>query len=325
MDARSFKDAAYAHLAEVGKAIASPARLEILELLAQAPRTVEVLAGEVAQSIANTSHHLQVLKRARLVTHRREGQHVAYALAGEDVAGLLTQLHAVAAAHVAALEALTRDYFEDPAGLEPLDVTTLLARLRADDVVLVDVRPEHEFAAGHVPGAISLPLTALKQRVAELPRDRTVVAYCRGPYCTFSAEATRRLRALGFDARRTHASVHSLSRALRKRPARVETSADVDAGRGTASPSPSRASSSRASSSPSSPAPSSPSPSSPSPSSPSSVRATSSQPASKRAAAQRPSASTKRNGGVAKAASKRRTKIAAPVETGPRRPTKERS
>ncbi len=294
MDARHFKDAAYAHLAEVGKAIASPARLEILELLAQAPRTVEVLAGEVAQSIANTSHHLQVLKRAQLVTSRREGQHVAYALAGEDVAGLLTQLHAVAAAHVAALEALTRDYFEDPAGLEPLDVTTLLARLRADEVVLVDVRPEHEFAAGHVPGAISLPLTALKQRVAELPRDRTVVAYCRGPYCTFSAEATRRLRALGFDARRTHASVHSLTRALRKRPARLETSVDVDAGSGT-SPSPTP------------------------------VSATSSETASKRAAAQRPSASTKRNAGVAKAASKRRTKIAAPVETGPRRPTKERS
>jgi len=300
MDARHFKDAAYAHLAEVGKAIASPARLEILELLAQAPRTVEVLAGEVAQSIANTSHHLQVLKRAQLVTSRREGQHVAYALAGDDVAGLLTQLHAVAAAHVAALDALTRDFFEDPAGLEPLDVTTLLARLRADEVVLVDVRPEHEFAAGHVPGAISLPLTALKQRVAELPRDRAVVAYCRGPYCTFSAEATRRLRALGFDARRTHASVHSLTRALRKRPARVEKSADVDAGSGTTSPSPSPASTSP-------------------------VRATSSQLASKRAAAQRPSESTKRNVGVAKAASKRRTKIAAPVETATRRPTKERS
>ncbi|MCU0676151.1 MAG: metalloregulator ArsR/SmtB family transcription factor [Myxococcota bacterium] len=299
MDARHFKDAAYAHLAEVGKAIASPARLEILELLAQAPRTVEVLAGEVAQSVANTSHHLQVLKRAQLVTHRRDGQYVAYALAGDDVAGLLTQLHAVAAAHVAALEALTRDYFEDPAGLEPLDVTTLLARLRADEAVLVDVRPEHEFAAGHVPGAISLPLTALKQRVAELPRDRTVVAYCRGPYCTFSAEATRRLRALGFDARRTHASVHSLTRALRKRPAR-ETSADFDAGSGTSSPTTSPASSS-------------------------SVRATSSQTASKRAAAPRPSASATRNAGVAKAASKRRTKTAAPVETVARRPTKERS
>lgn len=291
MDARHFKDAAYAHLAEVGKAIASPARLEILELLAQAPRTVEVLAGEVAQSIANTSHHLQVLKRARLVNSRREGQHVAYALAGDDVAGLLTHLHGVAAAHVAALEALTRDYFEDPAGLEPLDVATLLARLRTDEVVLVDVRPEHEFAAGHVPGAISLPLTALKQRVAELPRDRTVVAYCRGPYCTFSAEATRRLRAFGFDARRTDASVHSLTRALRKRPARVETRADVDAG--TPSPPP--------------------------------VRETTSQTASKRAGSARPSVSTRRNTGVAKAASKRRPKTTAPVETGTRRTTKERS
>lgn len=208
---RAFKDAAYAHLAEVGKALSSPARLEILELLAQAPRTVEVLAGEIEQSVANTSHHLQALKRAQLVATRRDGLHVVYSLAGADVAALLVQLQAVAAEHVAALEKLTREFFDDPAGLEPLDRDALLARLHTSDVVLLDVRPEREFDAGHLPGALSIPLPALEARLAELPKGRTIVAYCRGPFCTLSADAARRLRALGFDAVRSDVSVHSLA------------------------------------------------------------------------------------------------------------------
>jgi rhodanese-related sulfurtransferase len=210
---RSFKNAAYAHLAEVGKALASPARLEILELLAQAPRTVEVLAGEVHQSVANTSHHLQALKRAQLVTSEREGLHVVYSLAGADVAALLVQLQAVAAEHLAGLDKLTREFFADPEGLEPIDRDRLLARLEANEVTLLDVRPELEFDAGHLPGALSIPLSQLEARLAELPRDQTIVAYCRGPFCTLSAEAARRLRALGFDARRTEVSVHSLAAA----------------------------------------------------------------------------------------------------------------
>lgn len=207
--ARTFKNAAYAHLAEVGKALSSPARLEILELLAQAPRTVEVLAGEIDQSVANTSHHLQALKRAQLVTTERDGLHVRYALAGADVATLLVHLHAVGAAHLATLDRLTRTFFDDPAGLEPIDRDTLLARLRADDVTLIDVRPAHEFAAGHLPGARAVPLALLESQLCALPRDRTIIAYCRGPFCTFSADAVRRLRALGFDARRSDISVHS--------------------------------------------------------------------------------------------------------------------
>lgn len=208
---RAFKNAAYAHLAEVGKALSSPARLEILELLAQAPRTVEVLAGEIEQSVANTSHHLQVLKRARLVIGRRDGLHVVYSLAGDDVGALLANLQAVAAHHLAGLEKLTREYFEARDGLEAVDRDALLERLRAGDIVLVDVRPEHEFAAGHLPGAISIPLPALESRLGELPRDRTIVAYCRGPFCTFSADAARRLRALGYDARRTELSVQGFT------------------------------------------------------------------------------------------------------------------
>lgn len=210
-DPRTFKNAAYAHLAEVGKALSSPVRLEILELLAQAPRTVEVLAGEVDRTVANTSHHLQALKRARLVRSERDGLHVVYSLAGADVAALLAQLQAVAAQHVAGLEKLTRELFGERDGLEPIDRDTLLERLRAGEVVLLDVRPAHEFEAGHVPGALSVPLRDLESRLADLPRDRAVVAYCRGPFCTFAAEAVRRLRAHGFDARRTDASVHELA------------------------------------------------------------------------------------------------------------------
>jgi rhodanese-related sulfurtransferase len=190
-------------LAQVGQALASPARLEILELLAQAPRTVEALAGEIDQSVANTSHHLQALRRARLVSRRQEGQHAVYALAHADVATLLGQLHAVAAHHLADLDRLSRSFFDDPEGLEPLDREQLLAGLGSGELVLVDVRPEREYAAGHPPGALSAPLAALEERLHALPRDRTIVAYCRGPFCTFSAEAARRLRALGFQARRT--------------------------------------------------------------------------------------------------------------------------
>ncbi|RAL20669.1 ArsR family transcriptional regulator [Lujinxingia litoralis] len=205
--ARTFKNAAYGHLARVGKALASPARLEILELLAQAPASVDALASEVGQSVANTSHHLQALKRAHLVRSERQGVQRIYHLADEDVAGLLRQLQAVAAHHVGELQELTRAYFEGGEGLEALDGPALLEKLRADEVTLIDVRPEHEYLAGHLPGALSMPLSELETRLESLPRGRTIVAYCRGPYCTFSAEAVSRLRARGYDARRSEVSV----------------------------------------------------------------------------------------------------------------------
>lgn len=206
-DSRKFKSAAFTHLAEVGKALGNATRLEILELLAQAPRTVEVLAGEVGQSVANTSHHLQTLKRAQLVTSQRDGLHVIYALAGADVGRLLSNLQAVATVHIAALEKLTREYFAERDGLEAIDPETLLGRLRDDDAVLIDVRPEHEFAAGHLPGALSIPLGKLESQLESLPKDRTIIAYCRGPFCALSADAARRLRELGYDAHRAEVSV----------------------------------------------------------------------------------------------------------------------
>lgn len=207
---RTFKNAAFNYLAEVGKALSSARRLEIIELLAQAPRTVEVLAGEIEQSVANTSQHLQVLKRAQLVTAERDGLHKVYALSGVDVVALLLQLQAVAGRHLAALDNLTRAYFAARDGLEAIDQDTLMARLNDGEVVLIDVRPEHEFAEGHLPGALCMPLAELEARLNELPSDATIVAYCRGPFCTFSADAARLLRARGYDARRSDVTVSNL-------------------------------------------------------------------------------------------------------------------
>ncbi len=206
---RTFKTAAYGHLAGLGKALASPARLELLELLAQAPRTVEVLAGEIQQSTANTSHHLQTLKRAQLVHSHRQGLHVVYSLAGEDVAALTALLQEIGGRHLAGLEKLKRDYFQARDQLEPIDAQTLLQRLEAEEVTLVDVRPEHEYAAGHLPQALSIPLADLDDRLDLLPEDTTIVAYCRGPFCTFSIEAVEKLRALGYQAVRAEVSVQA--------------------------------------------------------------------------------------------------------------------
>ncbi len=215
IDARKFKDAAYAHLAEVGKALSSATRLEILELLAQGPRTVEVLAKEVEQSVANTSHHLQTLKRANLVQSERDGLHFIYRVVGDDVGVLVAQLQEIAGRRVAALEKLSRDYFLQRDGLEAIDHDTLMARLKDDDVTLIDVRPEHEFAHAHLPGALSIPLSMLEDRLNLIPKDRAVIAYCRGPFCALSAEAAQRLRGLGYDARRTDSSVGSVNKETR--------------------------------------------------------------------------------------------------------------
>ena len=211
---RTFKNAAYEHLASVGKALSNSTRLEILDVLVQAPRAVEVLAREVGQSTANTSQHLQVLKRAHLVKGERDGLHIMYSLVDDDVAGLFAQLQEVAHRHIAGLDRLTREFFADRDGLDAVDQETLFARLRSEEAILLDVRPGHEYEAGHLPGALSIPLEELEARLAELPNDRMIVAYCHGPYCAFSADAAKRLRDLGFDARRTDLSVVNLSRAL---------------------------------------------------------------------------------------------------------------
>jgi len=200
MGSRKEKDALFEAIAVMGKAFASPRRLELVDLLAQAPRTVDELARTSGQSAANTSQHLQALHAAGIVTRTREGTSVRYALAGDEVLSLWLALREVSVARLAEVERAAREYLGGD--VDAIGRDELVARMRSGDVVLVDVRPSEEFEAGHIEGARSIPLEELEGRLGELPADREVVAYCRGPLCAFAPEAVRRLRAGGRDARR---------------------------------------------------------------------------------------------------------------------------
>jgi rhodanese-related sulfurtransferase/predicted transcriptional regulator len=200
MESSGRKSALFEAIAVMGKAFASATRLELLDLLAQAPRTVEELARASGQSAANTSQHLQALHAAGMVTRAREGTRVRYAIAGDRALRLWLALRDSSVAQLAEVERAARDYLGDD--VDAIGREELLARLGRGDVVLVDVRPEEEFAAGHIDGARSIPLDELEQRLAELPADREVVAYCRGPFCAYAHEAVRRLQAAGRSARR---------------------------------------------------------------------------------------------------------------------------
>lgn len=194
-----------AALAEVAKALGHEHRIELVEQLAQGPRSVEALAERVGLSVANTSQHLQRLRRAGLVNPQRSGKRVIYRLADEveaDIVGLLGGLRHVAEQAVASMERVIGTYFRARDQLEPVKATELLTRLRAGSVVLIDVRPEDEYGLGHLPGALNIPLQQLEQRLSELPRDHEIVAYCRGPYCVLSFEAVAALRTHGFNVRR---------------------------------------------------------------------------------------------------------------------------
>ncbi|MDP3207895.1 MAG: metalloregulator ArsR/SmtB family transcription factor [Rhodoglobus sp.] len=200
---REFKQALYREFARIGSALASDRRLEILDVLAQAPRHVEALAAEVDMSVANTSQHLQVLKEARLVTSERDGNRVLYRLADEAVLRLWLDLRDVASHQLAEVTMLARSRELGPEGEEVVPAGEL-AQLRVPaEVLVIDVRPRVEYDHGHIDGALSIPLDELPERIGELPRDRRIVAYCRGAYCTFAAEAVAILRAQGFDAVRT--------------------------------------------------------------------------------------------------------------------------
>lgn len=197
---RPRKSALYDGLAVSVKALANPHRLEILELLAQVPRTVEAVGGLARLSVANASQHLQVLRVAGLVESEKRGSFVTYRLAGDDVAAILVRLRELSHARTAAMARIADELREKAAPFEELDRLELLERARRGEVVVVDVRPAEEYAAGHIPGARSIPLRELKGRLAELPKRTRVVAYCRGPYCVLAANAVDVLSRAGFKA-----------------------------------------------------------------------------------------------------------------------------
>jgi rhodanese-related sulfurtransferase/predicted transcriptional regulator len=203
MGDRATKAALFDEFARVGKALASGRRIELLDVLANGERTVEALAREVGLSVANTSQHLQLLRQAGLVASRREGTSVHYRLATPEVFEVWRALRTLAASRLAEVERLATAYLGARDGLEPVTRQELARRLQdGDGLVVLDVRPTEEHQAGHLPGAVSIPIGELQRRLAELPRDREIVAYCRGPYCAFALQAVELLREEGFSARR---------------------------------------------------------------------------------------------------------------------------
>jgi len=202
MDGREAKDRLYEAFARTAKAASHPRRVELLELMAQGERTVEALARATGMGVTNTSAHLQVLARSRLVATRKDGTKVFYRLAGDDVAAFMVALRDLARSRLAEVEQVVRDYFAARDALEPVRREDLLTRASEGKVVILDVRPAEEFAAGHIPGALSVPLGQLDAALARLPKRAEIVAYCRGPYCVLAPQAVERLRARGFRARR---------------------------------------------------------------------------------------------------------------------------
>jgi rhodanese-related sulfurtransferase/DNA-binding transcriptional ArsR family regulator len=202
MGDRAAKDALFDGFAEVAKALASGRRTEIVDLLAQGERSVEEIAAEIGQSVANTSHHLRAMARAGLLTTRRDGTRIYYRLASERVGELWTALRDVAGEHVAGLERLAGAYLGDRDGVDVIGRDELAARLRRREVLVLDVRPQAEYAAGHITGARSVPIAELRRHLRVLPKDADVVAYCRGPYCVYADDAVRELNRQGFRAHR---------------------------------------------------------------------------------------------------------------------------
>jgi rhodanese-related sulfurtransferase/DNA-binding transcriptional ArsR family regulator len=202
VNGREAKDLLYAQFSRLGKAVSNPKRIELLELLAQTERSVDELAAASGMDFANTSAQLQVLSRARLVEGKRQGKRVIYRLADESVTRFLAALRELSRARLAEVEQVARDYFEARDHLEPLGSADLMRRLKDPATLVIDVRPAEEYAAGHIPGALSVPLGELKRRIAHLPPAAEIVAYCRGPYCVLAPQAIEILHRAGLRARR---------------------------------------------------------------------------------------------------------------------------
>jgi rhodanese-related sulfurtransferase/DNA-binding transcriptional ArsR family regulator len=201
------KQAVYEQLARIGKALSTPARLEILELLAQAERSVDGLARLSGLTVANTSQHLQLLRQVGLVTSRREGQFIFYRLAGDEVVTLIGSLGRVGETYIAEVGKLIQNFFTAQDEIEAVPAKELLKQARKGLVTVIDLRPVEEYAAGHVPGAINIPLPELQKRLRDLPKGKEIIAYCRGPYCLMSFTAVKILRGRGHKARRLEAGL----------------------------------------------------------------------------------------------------------------------
>jgi rhodanese-related sulfurtransferase/DNA-binding transcriptional ArsR family regulator len=202
MENRDFKDAVFQHMARMAQAFAAPKRLEILDVLAQGERDVETLAAQVNATVANTSRHLQVLKQVHLVQSAKQGVRVRYRLAGPEVLRAYLGLRGLSESRLPEVRDVVGSFFGARDELEPLPRSELLQRAERGEVVVLDVRPEEEYAAGHIPGARSVPLDSLEQELEAIPLEREVVAYCRGPYCVLAVDAVTRLRGAGHRARR---------------------------------------------------------------------------------------------------------------------------
>lgn len=210
MNGRQFKTAIFEHLARVGKALASPKRLELLDILVQGPRTVEVVANEAGLTVANASQHLRALRAARLVDAEKRGLFVTYRVADEEVTAFFRAMRTLAENRIEDIRRVSQEFLEARSGMESVNRDELLSRVRVGSVTVLDVRPPEEFKAGHIPGAVSIPLAELKRRVKDLPRDREIVAYCRGPYCVLAVKAVELLRKQGFRAVRLEDGVADL-------------------------------------------------------------------------------------------------------------------
>ncbi len=203
-----FKNRLFEYFAIVARALSSPKRLEIIDVLCHGERTVETLAKEVAITLANASRHLQILKASHLVEARREGTFIYYRLADDCIKDFWFSLRELGRRRIAEIEQLINAFFKSRDELEPVDRNELLERLKTGRAILIDVRPKEEYLSGHIPGAISIPIKELESRLKELPCDVEIVAYCRGPYCVFSVEAVNILRKNGFSARRLREGIH---------------------------------------------------------------------------------------------------------------------
>lgn len=203
---RQFKDDIYEQFSRIGKAVSSPKRLELLDILCQGERTVEILANETALTIANTSQHLQVLKNSRLVEQEKKGLYVVYRPA-PLVCEFFVSLRKVAENRIAEIEQIKNRFLAGKKGMEPIDRDALMDRIKNEEVIILDVRPSEEFKAGHIHGAVSIPLKQLAFMLTKLPRNREIVAYCRGPYCVLSVEAVELLNKNGYHAVRLEAGV----------------------------------------------------------------------------------------------------------------------